>query len=186
KEKGLVNDTIKQNGKITFYSDTFKECQVENGNVVDYSNQSTDSLVVPYGLSTGTKQILFLVNIPLNNKQNLYIYYSLNYNADGKVVGFGPAYLGQLVKCPGDTNIYQIEFYTSLKSKRKAPFILEKTKEKTDLKFIVEEHKTDSNIMINKIVQAAPNKIGGTSPLVFNVNKIMGHGALNFKIIQIK
>ncbi len=185
KEKGYLRDTAKQAGEILFYRVTFVERQVENGNIVDYTNVSTDSLAVPYGMDTGTYQELYLANLPMNNFQdNLYVYYSLNYNADKKVIGFGPAYLGQLVPCPGDTTINQIEFFASLESRRKAPFVLQSNNEQTDMKFVLENFTPNSSIVVNKIIQAAPNKIGGSRPLVFNIDSTLGRGALNFKIVK--
>jgi hypothetical protein len=186
KEKGILLDkNAKQQGEMKFYRITFRERRVENGNVVDYSNISNDSLQTPYMINGGTYQELYLVNIPMSNEQdNLYVYYTLNYNADGKVVGFGPAYLGQLVKTPNDAKLMQIEFFVSLESKRKAPFILESTRDTTDLKFIVGTYIPDSCITVNKVVEAMPNKIGGTQPLVFNTDSILGRNRLNFQYID--
>lgn len=182
KKESYLADSAKQEGKIRFYKITFREMPVENGNVIDFSNISNDSLAAPYQPpSSGTKQELYLANVPMSNSQdNLYVYYSVNYNSNGNVVGFGPAYLGQLVPCPGDASIKQIEFFASLKSKRKAPYVLTKTNEYTDLKFVLSNNSSDTCIAISKIVQAAPNKIGGTNPLVFNTDSILGRNRLNF------
>lgn len=179
-------DSAKPEGKIRFYKITFRERAVENGNVIDFSNISNDSLAAPYEPpASGTKQELYLANIPMSNEQDyLYVYYSVNYNSDGNVVGFGPAYLGQLVPCPGDTSISQIEFFASLKSKRKAPYVLTKKKEYTDLKFVLAKNSSDSCIAVSKIVQAAPNKIGGTNPLVFDLDSILGRNRLSFIYIN--
>ena len=185
-KKGFLHDkTAKQQGEIKFYKITFHERQIENGNVIDYSNISNDSLQVPYTATRGTYQELYLVNIPMSDTtDNLYVYYTLNYNADGQVVGFGPAYLGQLVKSPNDTKLMQIEFFVALESKRKAPFVLESTKAATDLKFMVGTYIADSCITINKIVEAMPNKIGGTRALVFDVDSILGRNRLNFQHVN--
>lgn len=188
KEKKHLHDTAKQEGSILFYRVKFSERQVENGNIVDYSNISDTTLAVPYMFSSGDYQELYLANLPMNNAQdNLYVYYSLNYSYQGttkaKVVSFGPAYLGQLVQCPADPTKSQIEFFATLESQRKAPFILEKTNETTKLKFVLEKSIPNSCIVVNKIVQAGRNKIGGSNPLVFNVDSILGHNALNFQIV---
>lgn len=186
KEKGIITDkNVKQEGALKYYRLSFHERQVENGNVVDYSNVSNDTLAVPYNAkSAGTYQELYLVNIPMSDTtDNLYVYYSLNYNSEKQVVGFGPAYLGQLVPCPNNTKMKQIEFFVSLKSKRKAPFVLEKTGETTDVKFILRKFNADT-IGVSKIVEAMPNKIGGTRPLVFNTDSILGNNKLDFTSIK--
>jgi hypothetical protein len=186
KEKGILLDkNATLQGEMKFYRITFHERQVENGNVIDYSNVSNDSLQIPYAMSSGTYQELYLVNLPMSNEtDNLYVYYTLNYNDDGKVVGFGPAYLGQLVRSPNNAKLMQLEFFVALESKRKAPFVLESTKDNTDLKFIVGTYIADSCITVNKIVEAMPNKIGGTRPLVFDTDSILGRNRLNFQYIN--
>lgn len=186
KKAHQLSDTAKQEGEIRFYKITFHERYVENGNVVDFSNISNDSLDAGYmPPANGTKQELYLANVPMNNSQDyLYVYYSLNYNSDGNVVGFGPAYLGKFGRCPSDTSMRQIVFFASLKSKRKAPYVLTSTKDTTNLKFVLAKQKSDTCITVSKIVQAAPNKIGGSNPLVFNTDSILGRNRLNFIYVK--
>jgi hypothetical protein len=186
KEKGIIpGNNVKQEGELKYYKLSFHERQIENGNVVDYSNVSNDTLAVPYNVrSAGTYQELYLVNVPMSDTtDNLYVYYSLNYNADKEIVGFGPAYLGQLVPCPNNKKMQQIEFFVSLESKRKKPFVLEKTKDATDIKFVLRKFNQDT-IAVSKIVEAMPNKIGGTRPLVFNTDSILGNNKLEFTGIK--
>ena len=186
KEKKLLAGNARISGETKFYRIVFHERQVESGNVVDYSNVPVDTLAVSYSpLLGGTYQELYLAHIPTTDATHqVYVYYSLNYNADMQVVGFGPSYIGQLVKCPNDTARWQIEFYASLKTKRKSPYVLKKASDTTDVKFVLSKYAADSCIIVSKVIESNPNKIGGSRPLVFNVDSILGQSRLNFKYIK--
>ena len=194
----------KKASKLEIYLTTFSEKYFEKNDLLEYSelNDSTKLPFAKYWSVQGYSQGLYLIRYPFTytiiskktGKSFDYavegvVFFSIKYNSNGSTLGIMPAYFGIVNQ---EDNLILFDTPLTLKKDKDKYFLEREKKDKglNGLLFIPADFPTQpvqsgQTLIIKKIVNLDPNKIGGYKPLVFDIGKIFRDpNALEFRFIN--
>ncbi|GGB23271.1 hypothetical protein [Puia dinghuensis] len=198
-----INDTVET------YVARFSERYIEKDDLLTYSNLSDASGYprVTYDDMQRYSQALFLYHLRTTPQAiDVVAYLAVHYNANGKCIGLGPAYLGTVDKGEGHIDfLYQMKVTIDGRDTCLAPVaklsrlrsLACQYRSDTHLLFLAKElaiHDPQEtwwqpnaapSIRVTKIVDYDANKIGGVQPLVFNIRGTLpGEQFLQFNSVK--